>query len=78
MRQWTIRGKGPPIQKCVEIYLDKATMEVVERCFPYMVDTKKATGSGEVAALKFIIIDEDENGVIPFKIDDQEIIPFEG
>ena len=49
LRQWTLVGKrSPALQNTVHIYLDVPTMEVVGRCFPYMVDTSKATGSGVV------------------------------
>ncbi|KAJ3216896.1 hypothetical protein HDU67_008803 [Dinochytrium kinnereticum] len=54
-------------------------MEVVSRSFPYMVDTKNATGGGAVPSLQFIVFDEDRKGehIDPFFIEELNVIPFE-
>ncbi|KAJ3261494.1 hypothetical protein HK103_005329 [Boothiomyces macroporosus] len=73
LRQWTMApGNKPGLQATVNIYLDEATMKVVSGAFPYMVDTAKATGSGEVASLQFHLISQTE----PFEIDGIKIQPF--
>ncbi len=44
----------------IPIYLSKNCMKVVSSVFPYLVDTKKASGGGDVASLQFIqVADED-------------------
>lgn len=78
LRQWTLRSGKEAIQESIHVYLDAATMESVARAFPYMVDTRNATGGGEVAALQFHLIEQDENGVLPFIVEETKIIPFEG
>ncbi|KAJ3113642.1 hypothetical protein HDU96_003111 [Phlyctochytrium bullatum] len=76
LRQWTMDGN---IQKSVKIYLTAETMEVVARAFPYMVDTKNATGGGAVPTLEFIVIDEKRDGdrIPPFMLDELLVQPFE-
>ena len=71
MRQWTLRGT---IQSKIDVYLDHETFKVVQRSFPYLTDTKNATGGGEVALTNFQLIEAE----IPFQIDGFEIIPFAG
>ncbi|KAJ3269690.1 hypothetical protein HDV01_001118 [Terramyces sp. JEL0728] len=73
LRQWTMApGSKPGLQETVNIYLDADTMKVVGSAFPYMVDKANATGSGEVASLKFHSISDSE----PFEIDGIRIQPF--
>ncbi|KAJ2636303.1 hypothetical protein GGF40_003084 [Coemansia sp. RSA 1286] len=52
LRSWTSRGTRIPI------YCDSDTLATVSKAFPYLVDTRKATGSGEVPALSFNVIEE--------------------
>ncbi|KAI8899410.1 beta-lactamase-like protein [Globomyces pollinis-pini] len=74
LRQWTSAN----VQDKVDVYCDASTLAVVSSAFPYMVDTKKATGSGEVAAVQFHLIERDENGdMIPFWLDELKVVPFE-
>ncbi|KAJ9083766.1 hypothetical protein DSO57_1031390 [Entomophthora muscae] len=47
-------------------------MDVVKSAFPYLVDTSKATGGGEVSSLNFNIIDHN----VPFKVEGIEFIPL--
>ncbi|KAJ3318934.1 hypothetical protein HDV06_006923 [Boothiomyces sp. JEL0866] len=65
-------GNKPGLQETVNIYLDETTMKVVGGAFPYMVDTAKATGSGEVASLQFHLISQTD----PFEIDGIKVQPF--
>ncbi|KAJ3107827.1 hypothetical protein HDU97_003175 [Phlyctochytrium planicorne] len=76
LRQWTMDGN---VQETIKIYLNKETMEVVARAFPYMVDTSKATGGGAVPTLQFFVFDEGRQGeeIPPFLIEELEVIPFE-
>lgn len=53
LRGWTLGGF---IQQTIEIYCSKATFEAVRDTYPYMVDTAKATGGGDVPAFKWNII----------------------
>ncbi|KAL2913249.1 hypothetical protein HK105_207251 [Polyrhizophydium stewartii] len=78
LRQWTIGPRHHRIQDVVNVYLDQSTMEVVRRAFPYAVDTNKATGSGEVPMIKFHVISADQQGPMPFIIEDELVVtPFE-
>ena len=69
LRGWTM---GAKIQKSVNVYLTRETFETVKTSFPYLVDRTKATGSGEVGALNFILISQDEE----FFVNDVKIIPL--
>lgn len=68
LRGWTMNGK---VQKSINVYLNQETFDTVKTTFPYLVDTVKATGSGEVGALNFIIITDQE-----FYINGIKIIPL--
>ena len=80
LRQWTMKNSpgNEAIQQSVPIYLDQETYQVVARSFPYMVDSTKATGSGEVVSLKFNILETNEDGVMPFDVQGTTVVPFEG
>jgi hypothetical protein len=74
-------GKGNPtgqnrkvMQDTVHVYCDFPTFQVIERAFPYTVDKKQATGSGQVPTIKYHIIEPNK----PFYIGNTKIIPFEG
>jgi phosphoribosyl 1,2-cyclic phosphodiesterase len=72
LRQWTMNGR---VQSSVDIYLNQETYERVEACFPYIVDSSKATGSGEVATVKFHIFDQ--NGMPDyFMVDELKVVPL--
>ncbi|KAI9337598.1 beta-lactamase-like protein [Zopfochytrium polystomum] len=69
LRMWTL-GAGR-VQDCVEVWCDAATLRVVRGMFPYLVDTRLATGGGQVGALVFRVWDEvveEEVVVIPFHV----------
>ncbi|KAJ2824474.1 hypothetical protein IWW50_003315 [Coemansia erecta] len=53
LRPWTSSQKAS-----IPIYCDRSTLAVVAETFPYLTDTSKATGSGEVPRLDFRVIDE--------------------
>jgi phosphoribosyl 1,2-cyclic phosphodiesterase len=79
LRQWTLRSSHrEAIQPTVPIYCDQDTFEVVARAFPYTVDTKHATGSGEVAALQYHFIKESKLECEPFEVEGIVIRPFKG
>lgn len=50
LRHWTMYGV---IQKHVDVYCDDETLSSVASTFPYLVDTRKATGGGAVSHLNF-------------------------
>ncbi|KAJ2659735.1 hypothetical protein IWW48_003336 [Coemansia sp. RSA 1200] len=53
LRQWTMHyGVRIPV------YADKQALETIYSTFPYLADTKKATGGGEVSSLDFRLIKE--------------------
>lgn len=56
-RMWTSGGKEYQIQDSIQVYLDQSTYQVVSSAFPYLVNTKTATGSGDVAQTEFIIFE---------------------
>lgn len=76
LRQWTT-GKEA-VQPAIEIYCSKPTFDVVQRTFPYLVDTGKATGSGDVTRINFHIIECEDGYPLPFHIDELKVTPFEG
>lgn len=71
LRHYT-RNRDPKDGPLV-VHCDSDTMSVIKSTFPYLVDTKTATGSGQVAEIKF------NNGLMarqPIIIAGLEIIPF--
>lgn len=59
-------------QKSIKIYLNRSTLQVVEQVFPYLVDTRMATGGGYVTALDFHLIDDDKT----FTVGELELQPL--
>ncbi|PVU85932.1 hypothetical protein BB559_006747 [Furculomyces boomerangus] len=55
LRQWTNYQRNG-----IDVYMNNETFKVVSQTFPYIVDTSKATGGGEVPKLNFKIFDNDE------------------
>ncbi|KAJ1853069.1 hypothetical protein GGF49_003618 [Coemansia sp. RSA 1853] len=53
LRQWTSSQSTS-----IPVYCDRSALETVSGAFPYLVDTRKATGSGAVPQLDFRTIDE--------------------
>ncbi|KAJ2858218.1 hypothetical protein J3B02_000430 [Coemansia erecta] len=53
LRSWTVAQKSS-----IPIFCDSETLQTVSLTFPYLVDTRKATGSGEVPSLTFNVIEE--------------------
>ncbi|KAJ2001813.1 hypothetical protein H4R26_003925 [Coemansia thaxteri] len=68
LRQWSAT-----LNTAIPIYCDKTTLGVVAQTFPYLVDTKCATGGGEVTSLKFHVIDD---LTVPFVCEDIEFQPL--
>ena len=56
--RWTLREA---IQPHVDVYLTKETMESVTSAFPYLVDKNKASGGGDVAGIRFHIMEKMQN-----------------
>ncbi|KAJ2087911.1 hypothetical protein IW138_004609 [Coemansia sp. RSA 986] len=56
LQQWTM-------YQCMQIpiYADRQALDTISSTFPYLVDTKKATGGGQVSELDFRIIEEPYN-----------------
>lgn len=61
LRSWTMHGC---IQDHVDVYLTQECMQTVQGAFPYLVDTSKVTGGGDVGTLRWHIIDAET----PFKV----------
>ena len=55
LRHWA--GAHPRIQESVSVYCDSDTFEVIKAIFPYLVDPQRATGGGEVSAIKFVVFE---------------------
>lgn len=71
LRHYT-RNRDPQDGPLV-VHCDSETMSVIKSTFPYLVDTKTATGSGQVADIKF------EDGLRsrqPVSVAGLDIIPF--
>ena len=59
LRAWTLNAC---IQPFVDVYLNAATMAFVSQVFPYLVDTSKASGGGDVAGLRFHVMTVRDDG----------------
>ncbi|KAJ2001812.1 hypothetical protein GGI04_002079 [Coemansia thaxteri] len=68
LRQWTAS-----LKMSIPIYCDKETMDVVAHTFPYLVDTKCATGGGGVSTLLFNVLDD---LTVPFFCNDVKFQPL--
>lgn len=77
LRNWTIGGDNA-VQSVVHVYLDQATMDVVSRAFPYLVDIQAATGGGDVPRLEFHLIETVSGSPMPFYIEELQVVPFLG
>ena len=55
LRNFTFHSKRG--QGLVKVYLNRDTMDYVTRAFPYLVDSRMATGGGDVSSAKYIILD---------------------
>ncbi|OMJ21924.1 putative hydrolase [Smittium culicis] len=54
LRQWTTHKNNS-----LNVFLNQETFDVIASTFPYIVDTSKATGGGEVPSLRFNIFEND-------------------
>lgn len=54
LRSWTMGGC---IQGHVDVYLTYECMKTVQQTFPYLIDRSRATGGGDVGALRWHLID---------------------
>ncbi|TIC22842.1 hypothetical protein E3Q12_02405 [Wallemia mellicola] len=52
LRAWTMRS----IQDCIDVYTNEDTYQTVCNVFPYMVDSSKASGGGDVPSFRWHII----------------------
>ena len=57
LRSWTMGGC---IQPFVDVYLTEECLQTVQQTFPYLVDTSRATGGGDVGALRWHVINAHE------------------
>ncbi|KAJ1957396.1 hypothetical protein EC988_000856 [Linderina pennispora] len=67
LRQWTLS-----LGASIPVFLSKETLETVGNAFPYLVDTSKATGGGEVPKLNFQVIDP----TVPLEVAGVEFQPL--
>lgn len=56
LRGWTLGGF---IQDSIDVYCTRKTYDAVAAMFPYMVDSAKATGGGDIPAFTWTIIAEE-------------------
>ncbi|KAK4046099.1 hypothetical protein OIV83_006352 [Microbotryomycetes sp. JL201] len=69
LRGWTLHGT---IQKSVPIYCTQDTYDEIAKCFPYLTDSMKATGGGDVPAFEWRIFDGNQ----PFDILGVHVVPL--
>ncbi|CAG8443011.1 3488_t:CDS:2 [Scutellospora calospora] len=69
LRAWTLHQI---IQDHISIYLTDETHTSVKSSFPYLVDTKQATGGGELPSFRWNII----NSKSPFTVEGLEFTPL--
>lgn len=74
LRQWTLNKS---IQEKIDVYLTQDTFASVNNVFPYLVDTSKASGGGDVAGLQFHILEQEDDEFLPVRIGNLSIQPFE-
>ncbi|KAF9974831.1 hypothetical protein BGZ73_001691 [Actinomortierella ambigua] len=59
LRSWCLIDKNNPYS--IPVYLDTTTMDVLASTFPYMVDSSKATGGGDIPSFNYTIIDHNKD-----------------
>ncbi|KAF9336372.1 hypothetical protein BG006_008879 [Podila minutissima] len=59
LRSWCLLDKENPYS--IPVYLDQATMDIITSTFPYMVDSSKATGGGDIPSFTYNIIEHDKD-----------------
>ncbi|KAI8602056.1 putative hydrolase [Dissophora ornata] len=59
LRSWCLVDKENPFS--IPVYLDQDTMDLVAATFPYMVDSSKATGGGDIPSFNYHIIEHDKD-----------------
>ncbi|CAG8512656.1 6110_t:CDS:2 [Funneliformis mosseae] len=69
LRAWTLRKV---IQEYIPVYLTSITFETIQTLFPYLVDSKQASGGGDLPAFKWNIIDINH----PFTVEGLEFTPL--
>ncbi|CAG8478748.1 6508_t:CDS:2 [Acaulospora morrowiae] len=69
LRAWTL---NEAIQNHIPIYLTNDTMNAVKTLFPYLVDSKQATGGGDLPQFRWHPIDLDT----PFTVEGLEFTPL--
>ncbi|KAF9129544.1 hypothetical protein BGW39_004058 [Mortierella sp. 14UC] len=62
LRSWCLLDKENPYS--IPVYLDQSTMDTLSNTFPYMVDSSKATGGGDIPSFKYNIIEHDKDFVV--------------
>ncbi|KAK4046664.1 hypothetical protein OIO90_006476 [Microbotryomycetes sp. JL221] len=69
LRGWTLHGI---IQQSVPIYCTQDTYDEIAKCFPYLTDSMKATGGGDVPAFEWRIFDQSK----PMTILGIDVVPL--
>ena len=64
------------IQSMVHAFCDTSVFPVIETTFPYLVDTRKATGGGAVSSVQFHTFEQDLKTRI--RIEDFDFQPIPG
>ncbi|KAF9164788.1 hypothetical protein DFQ26_001022 [Actinomortierella ambigua] len=59
LRSWCLIDKKNPYS--IPVFLDQTTMEILASTFPYMVDSSKATGGGDIPSFNYSIIDHNKD-----------------
>ncbi|KAF9925990.1 hypothetical protein FBU30_004313 [Linnemannia zychae] len=59
LRSWCLLDKANPFS--IPVYLDQRTMDTVAEVFPYMVDSSKATGGGDIPSFTYHIINHEDD-----------------
>jgi hypothetical protein len=72
LRSWCLLDKEN--QYSIPVYLDQNTMDTVANTFPYMVDSSKATGGGDIPSFKYNIIEHDKD----FEVEGVTFTPLPG
>ncbi|KAG0054470.1 hypothetical protein BGZ83_011157 [Gryganskiella cystojenkinii] len=70
LRAWCLLDKDHPYS--IPVYLDQPTMDIIASTFPYMVDSSKATGGGDIPSFKYHIIDHDND----FEVEGVQFTPL--
>jgi Beta-lactamase superfamily domain len=65
LRSLTLRSTFAPVQDHIPIYTSPETLAAISRMFPYMIDSKAATGGGDIPSFTWYPFESSKPFIIP-------------